>query len=174
MMSTETTPRIYVACLSSYNAGILHGRWIDANQDSEVIREEIADMLAESPSADAEEYAIHDHEGFGGIAIGEHDDIDKIAELAEQLTEHGEAYAAFCNLVGLDYATPEGFEDEYSGHYDSETAYAEDYIDSCYDLERMMGNLAYYFDYERFAHDLFISDLASVDSSEGGVYVFQR
>lgn len=23
------TPKIYVACLASYNAGFLHGRWVD-------------------------------------------------------------------------------------------------------------------------------------------------
>ena len=38
------TPRIYVASLSDYNAGHLHGRWIDADQDPDAIREEIAAM----------------------------------------------------------------------------------------------------------------------------------
>ena len=35
MNTTTTTPKIYVACLASYNAGILHGRWIDADQDAD-------------------------------------------------------------------------------------------------------------------------------------------
>ena len=44
--TTDTdTPRIYVACLASYNAGILHGEWIDAT-DADVIREAIANMLS--------------------------------------------------------------------------------------------------------------------------------
>jgi hypothetical protein len=30
-MSNEA-PKIYVACLASYNNGILHGKWIDAVQ----------------------------------------------------------------------------------------------------------------------------------------------
>lgn len=30
-----STPRIYVACLASYNNGVLHGRWIDANQSAD-------------------------------------------------------------------------------------------------------------------------------------------
>lgn len=58
------TPRIYVACLASYNAGILHGRWIDAT-DAEVIHEGIEDMLSESQEPIPEEWAIHDYEGFG-------------------------------------------------------------------------------------------------------------
>ena len=33
----DGSPRIYVACLAAYNAGRLHGRWIDANQSAEDI-----------------------------------------------------------------------------------------------------------------------------------------
>ena len=51
------TPRIYVASLADYNAGRLHGRWIDADQPIEVIREEIAEMLTESKEPIAEEWA---------------------------------------------------------------------------------------------------------------------
>jgi len=45
---TAETPRIYVASLADYNAGRLHGRWIDANQSADSIRDEIAQMLTES------------------------------------------------------------------------------------------------------------------------------
>lgn len=44
-----TTPRIYVACLASYNAGLLHGRWIDLDGDADEVHAEIAAMLRESP-----------------------------------------------------------------------------------------------------------------------------
>ncbi|KWS03767.1 Antirestriction protein [Lysobacter capsici AZ78] len=41
---------IYVACLASYNAGTLHGDWIDLEiLDLEEAREEIAQILRESP-----------------------------------------------------------------------------------------------------------------------------
>jgi len=53
------TPRIYVASLADYNAGRLHGRWIDADRPAEAIREQIAQMLAESKAPVAEEWAIH-------------------------------------------------------------------------------------------------------------------
>lgn len=43
-----TEPRIYVACLASYNNGVLHGRWIDLD-DREEVEAEIAEMLRESP-----------------------------------------------------------------------------------------------------------------------------
>jgi antirestriction protein len=41
MQNTQTTPKIYVACLAAYNSGILHGKWIEANQEAEVIQSEI-------------------------------------------------------------------------------------------------------------------------------------
>ncbi len=62
-----TSPRIYVACLAAYNAGRLHGVWIEAEQSPEDIWSEVADMLAVSPEPCAEEWAIHDHEGFGAL-----------------------------------------------------------------------------------------------------------
>ncbi|WP_435656012.1 antirestriction protein ArdA [Brucella pituitosa] len=41
--------RIYVACLTAYNDGYLHGAWIDADQDPDQIKDEIAAMLVRSP-----------------------------------------------------------------------------------------------------------------------------
>src|SRR5688572_9380760 len=65
--------RIYVADLAAYNAGHLHGVWIDATQDVEDIQAQIDAMLKSSPVADAEEYAIHDYEGFDGYNLGEYE-----------------------------------------------------------------------------------------------------
>lgn len=45
---TDTAPRIYVACLASYNNGVLHGRWIDASADVADMWPEIHAMLRES------------------------------------------------------------------------------------------------------------------------------
>ncbi|MBB4768631.1 antirestriction protein ArdA [Xanthomonas sp. LMG 8993] len=48
-----SNPRIYVACLASYNNGVLHGRWIDLYatdlDDLDDVQSEIAAMLRESP-----------------------------------------------------------------------------------------------------------------------------
>lgn len=52
---------------------------------------------------------------------------------------------------------------------DSEEDFATHIVNECYDLERMMGNLSYYFDYKAFARDLFISDYIFEDG-----YVFHR
>ena len=112
---TKTAPRLYVACLASYNNGVLHGRWVDVGQDAEAIQTEIAVILRESqfpnvkvdcPECDgagcdecgdtgkvasAEEWAIHDYEGFGEIHLSENPDLDKVAELAAAIEEIGRA-----------------------------------------------------------------------------------
>ncbi|MEJ5084957.1 antirestriction protein ArdA [Brucella pseudogrignonensis] len=41
-------PRIYAACLASYNNGVLHGRWIEASSDVDEMQDEINAMLRES------------------------------------------------------------------------------------------------------------------------------
>jgi len=167
--TTTDTPRIYVACLASYNAGILHGKWIDAT-DAEAIREEIQEMLIWSPCPGAEEWAIHDYKGFGSLRLGESEDIDRVAELGALIDEYGEAFAAYANHVGVDYATEESFQDAYCGEWDSEEAYAEDLFDELY-AHDLPDHIAPYIDYGAFARDLFINDYFSVENNSG-VYVF--
>jgi len=83
-------PCIYAACLAAYNNGHLHGRWIDATQDAEDIQAEILEMLRASPIPDAEEWAIHDYEGFAGATLNEYSGIEKVVALAAFIAERGD------------------------------------------------------------------------------------
>lgn len=49
MAFNSEIPRIYVACLASYNNGRLHGTWIEASTDIAAMNAKIWDMLAKSP-----------------------------------------------------------------------------------------------------------------------------
>jgi antirestriction protein len=170
-MTTDTeTPRIYVACLAAYNAGHLHGRWIDAVDEDE-IREEVQAMLAESPIPNAEEWAIHDYEGFPHL--DESEDFADVAELGAAIQEHGAAYVAYADYVGAKHATVQGFEEAYRGEWDSEKDYAENLFDELY-LHEVPDNLKHYVDYEKFARELFIYDCCSVGNPAGGIFVFWR
>jgi antirestriction protein len=172
--STNTVcPRIYVACLAAYNRGHLHGEWIDADQDADAIHEEIREILAESPVPGAEEWAIHDHEDFGGLRLSEFEDIERVADMGQLIAEHGPAFAAYAADVGPDHATEEGFQDAYCGQWESEVAYAEELFDELY-AHDIPENLRCYVDYEKFARDLFINDCFGVDCPEGGLFVFRR
>ncbi len=168
--TTTDTPRIYIRCLASYNAGILHGEWIDAT-DADEIREAIQNMLSESREPIAEEYAIHDYEGFGSLRLSEFEDIDRVGELGTMIQEHGAAFAAHANHVGVDFATEESFQDAFCGEWDSEKAYGEHLFDELY-LHEVPEFVQNYIDYEAFTRDIFMGDNYSVDKS-GGVYVFR-
>lgn len=89
MRTTASTeqPRIYVACLAAYNNSILHGEWIDAAQEPWALYDDVRAMLSASPVAGAEEWAIHDCEGFGGVRIGEHTGLERVSELATFIAE---------------------------------------------------------------------------------------
>ena len=58
-----------MACLAAYNNGKLHGVWIDAYSGVDGIEEQVAEMMACSPEVNAEEWAVHDFEGFGSYSL---------------------------------------------------------------------------------------------------------
>jgi antirestriction protein len=137
-MTTIEIPRIYVASLSDYNDGRLHGRWIDANQDIEDVWAEINEMLAESPinhdpklawALPVEEWAIHDHECFLGINIGEYASIESVVALANALVESNEpeALAAWIQYQDDWDAAIESFDDHYRGDWQSLGDYAQEF-----------------------------------------------
>ena len=85
-MTQNIQPRIYVACLAAYNNGILHGTWIDADDDADAVNA----MLKTSPIPNAEELAIHDYEGFGNTGIDEYEGLDTVADKAAFIEAHDE------------------------------------------------------------------------------------
>jgi len=175
--TTATEPRIYVASLSDYNSGRLHGAWIGLEGKSEDdVMNEVNAMLAKSKEDVAEEYAIHDHEGFEGLRIEEYTGIAEVVRIAQALEEHAdnaEAFGFYAGDVGLDYAL-DHFEEAFSGEWDSEKEFTENLVDSLGYLEQMPEFLRNYFDYEAFQHDLFIGDYSSEKLSNGNVAVFRR
>lgn len=81
-----TAPRIYVASLADYNAGRHHGTHIEiTGQDAEEIHDAIKAMLAMSREPVAEDWAIHDHEGFGKWNLSEWANIEHIALVGQAL-----------------------------------------------------------------------------------------
>jgi len=165
-------PRIYAACLSSYVAGRLVGRWIDANQDPDDLQAEVDAMLAASPEPGAEEFALHDFEGFHGIELHEYESLEDVSKLAAFVVEHGELGAAVHAHTGnLDEAI-ELLESCYQGEWDSLEAWAEDYLEQTGQLAALPSQLRMYFDYAAFGRDCEMNgDLFTVDVG-GRTHVF--
>ena len=167
----DIDPKIYVACLASYNSGILHGQWIDATQSADDMRAEIAKMLARSPISDAEEYAIHDYEGFEGITLCEYSGIDRVAEIAEFLSEHGQLGAAVASYFGDDIdEARSALDDRYHGSYESLSDFAQSITEETTSIPK---NLAFYIDWDKMARDMEMSgDVLSIETAHDEVHVF--
>lgn len=152
---------IYVASLTDYNGGTLHGAWINAAQPAEAIAAEVDAMLQASPEAreygtPAEEWAIHDYEGFGPIRLGEWESFDVVSSLAQSLNQHGDAFAAYVAMEGVSGSDDDvevAFMEAYQGQYD-------DLADYAHRLAEDLGTMSRYetHDYSMFQQ---ASDLAS-------------
>ncbi len=64
------------------------------------IQEQINALLANSPEDDAEEYAIHDYEGFAGYSVSEYEGIERAHEIACFIEEHCEIAGELLSYFG--------------------------------------------------------------------------
>lgn len=164
--------RIYVADLSAYNNGILHGKWIEATSDPDEMRAEIAEMLRASPCPNvtvtdpetgeqvpsAEEWAIHDFEGLPST-LGEYTSLDTIANTVALIEEttHIDApslMAIIENFHDPDTARTE-LDENFVGIYSSFKDFAYELADETLDqYPGLPGFVTNYFDYDAFARDL--------------------
>lgn len=170
-LNHNTEPRIYVACLVAYNSGYLHGAWIDAAQEAWAIFDAVSVMLKASPIAGAEEWAIHDYEGFGGVRIEEYTSFGRVSELASFLAEHGAIGSALLNYYSgdLDEAR-EALADRYLGQHTSLADYVQEVTEETTAIPR---TLRYYIDYAAMARDAELNgDLFSVSTAWDAVHVF--
>ena len=108
------------------------------------------------PHPAAEEWAIHDYEGFGALRLDEFESLAAVAKIARGIAEHGPAFAAWAAHVGTDSEALDDFEEAYMGEWESEAAFAEEMLNDMGQLEEIMRavpeHLAPYvqIDYEGF------------------------
>lgn len=170
-MKTEKTEcRIYVACLAAYNAGRLHGRWIDAAQEGDAIETEVREMLAASPQPGAEEWAIHDYEGFGELRLSEFESFERIHALAVFIEEHEELGCAVLAHFSGDLEEAEAAFENYAGCYHSLADHAEELIEA---TTTIPDALRHYVDYDAMARDMELNgDLFTIETAHDEVHVF--
>ena len=180
MQAQTVTPAIFVSVLADYNAGRSHGAWIPCDQGEDTALDAIRNLMATSPTLRQEgresgEWAIHDAEGFDGVWIGEHAQIDELCALAEAIEEHGPVFAAFYDYAASGSTVAdclEQFQEAYQGTFDTLEAWAEEWAEETGLLDQVPEPLRYYFDFERYARDCEINgDIFSV-RVDGGLAVF--
>lgn len=178
------TVRIYAACLASYNNGVLHGRWIDADSDVDAMQTELAAMLRTSPYPNvtvrdpetgesvpsAEEWALHDSEGLPST-FGEYCGLQAVADYVALCEEHShidsDDMAAIVADFGTVDAARDALDDRFCGIYPAFKDYADEAADEMLSAhENLPEAVSRYFDYDAFARDL-RHDMHPVDVPSG-------
>lgn len=168
--TTLDEQRIYVACLAAYNAGILHGEWIDLTDDIDDTWNRIRSMLASSPIPEAEEWAIHDFEGFAGVRLSEYENIERVHELAEFLQSNNAVGALALDHYHGDIEDAQTALNNYMGCYSSIADYAEEITESCTEIPQ---HLQYYIDYERMGKDMESNgDIFTIETRFDQIHIF--
>ncbi len=169
---SQTAPRIYVASLSDYNSGRLHGKWIDASQTAREIHEEIRMMLTKSKEPNAEEWAIHDFEGFCFWKPCESESLETISRVAELIGEYGEVITALVEDYGADEAETY-YEENYQGEFESLEDWAYLMIEECGWLNNVHEQLKNYIDYMSYGEDCRLNgDIFLVETGYKKIHVF--
>ena len=164
----SNNPALYCGTYGKYNNGSIEGMWIDLTtfDDYDEFIEFCCNLHADE---DDPELMFQDYENFPRELYSEscfdEDDFDTIIKYASFADR--DAVDAFLSCFSVDEL--DKFEDAYQGEFDSEEDFAYHIIDECYDIEQTMGNLSFYFDYEKFARDLFMCDYFFDNG-----YVFRR
>ena len=168
----DLAPRIYVACLAAYNSGVLHGAWIEVEEE-DAVWAAIRAMLKASPEPMAEEFAIHDHEGFGGVEIAEYASVANVVEIAAFLRARGALGALVLAEVGGDLeAAGRALDEQYHGTFAS---LAECLQELTEETTVIPESLRLYIDYEAMARDAWLNgELFTLETAQDEVHVFWR
>jgi antirestriction protein len=143
MTAATTTPRVWIGCLASYNAGRLIGEWCEAT-DVDVMNDTWEDVKVQAVRAaraageypvyfgEPEEPFLADNEGFG-FQVGEYPDWSALAKVGALIEQHGEDFVAFLSWIDGDPLEEadeleDRFAEAYCGSYDDERAAAYDLV----------------------------------------------
>ena len=166
----QDRPRIYVACLAAYNNGRLHGCWIEASTPDKIAAE-VRAMLAASPEPGAEEWAIHDYEGFEGAHLSEYASFETVCALADFISEHGRLGAKVHRHYDDDLEQARAAFDDYAGEYRSIAEFAEELTREC--GTEIPASLQYYIDWDAMGRDMALNgDIFTVETGFDQVHIF--
>ena len=95
-------------------------------------------------------------------------------EISNRPDWNAQAYRAYLSCTSLknNWESRKSFFECYRGEWNSEEAYAEDFYESIYGMDRIPEELRSHIDWESYSNDLFQGECYSDDSSDRGVFVF--
>lgn len=194
--------RVWIGCLSCYNAGRLVGKWFDAIEAGEVTSNQVHGYNQQAWMRTRDERGVIErlvdiHEELWVMDMDEtcgwlrEECSPGYAQQVAELIEEIEGDHVDPSMVS-EWAAHEGitsqiieegwfcggwnrsWDDAYCGEYDNERDYAYTLADDIGMLSELTESLSYYFDYDAFARDLFMGDNYSINLPGGGIAVFRN
>lgn len=167
--------QIYVGTYRKYNEGSLYGKWMLLSDYSDIEEFIEACKVLHEDEEDAE-FMFQDYESIPEVLISESWLSENFFDLRDVMygldTDQQEAFMVWVEYLSHNLASEDAynlvgkFREEYQGRYDSQEDFAYEHIESCYELSEFAKT---YFDYDKFARDLFVTDYW-----EDGGFVFRR
>lgn len=163
-MENISEAQIYVGTYAKYNEGSIFGKWLKLSDYSD--KDEFYEACRELHKDEQDpEFMFQDWEYIPSDLIGESWLADNIFEIIEAIDELDDdkkaAFEVWLNHGSHDITTKDitdlirSFEDDFQGEYKDEEDYAYEIVEECYELPEFAKA---YFDYAKFARDLFIGD----------------
>ena len=153
------SPALYCGTYGKYNSGNFNGMWVNVSTFNDY--EDFVNFCK----------AIHADEEDPELMYQDYENMPRSLYHESMGEEEFTNLLKYCDLCDeynvsavddfLEWYSPEDLDrmdDAYEGVYDSEEDFAREIVNDCYNIEKMMGNLADYFDYEALARDLFMGD----------------
>jgi len=165
-----TEARIYVCTYAKYNAGIIKGAWLnlDDYSDKDAFLEACAELHADESDP---ELMFQDYEGFPKAFYSESHVDEKLWDWLALDEDDLELLAVYQEHVDSD-ADLETAQENFQGKYDSETDWAENFLDDTGALNEVPENLRNYIDFEAYARDARLGGDITFVRHEGDVWVF--
>lgn len=149
----KSTCEVCLQDLRAYNEGILYFKWysIDDFDTIEEVYQDFKNRAKKDLKYIPEEIMICDYSNFPNM--GEYPDLEELRQVWKALREDSGRAEAIKDFIEHGHNISD-FEEAYQGNYKDMGEFAEQLISDCYDLDKMMGNLSYYFDFDKYGRDL--------------------
>ena len=151
-------PSVYVGTYAKYNSGSIQGAWVRLDQFAS--EDEFLAYCAELHKDENDpEFMYQDFENFPEEYYSEsgiNPDLWDYLALDDDDRAMFEAYQKAGFDGGIDDAR-----DRYYGYHESDYDFACDMLENTGDINSIPEHLQFYFDYDKYARDLMISDFSS-------------
>ncbi len=159
----EGNPAVYCSTYHKYNCGSLEGAWLDITKFDDYEEFMAVCRFLHRDEHDPE-FMFQDFENFprewyteSGLSEEVFNNIQAYSDLSADEQEAFDAFLAYKG-AGREDSVFEDFREAYCGEWASEEDFAEQLVDDCGLLSNVPDDLRYYFDFSKYARDLFMCD----------------